>query len=142
MTKIIISILEYKKIFKKLILLDVLVGFLILISYFFQSEKVLNLNSTIEDNNPIIFDWVLLILLIIIVISYFISLILLYRFNKYGKKLYLVTFVVGIIISLFTGPSFYESYLDVLGGLSSSISGGILVFLYYTPLSREFNKKK
>lgn len=64
MTKNIISILEYKKIFKKLILLDVLVGFLIVISYFFQSEKVLNLNSTIEDNNPIIFDWVLLILLI------------------------------------------------------------------------------
>ena len=142
MTKNIISILEYKKIFKKLILLDVLVGFLIVISYFFQSEKVLNLNSTIEDNNPIIFDWLLLILLIIIVISYFISLILLYRFNKYGKKLYLVTFVVGIIISLFTGPSVYESYLDVLGGLSSAISGGILVFLYYTPLSREFNKKK
>ena len=96
MTKNIISILEYKKIFKKLILLDVLVGFLIVISYFFQSEKVLNLNSTIEDNNPIIFDWVLLILLIIIVISYFISLILLYRFNKYGKKLYLVTKIFNI----------------------------------------------
>jgi hypothetical protein len=133
---------ELKKVFQKIILVDVLISFLIIISYFFQSEAVSNLNANFENNNSMTFDIILLILIIILVVSYIISLILLYRFNKYGKKLFLINFISGTIISLFLGPSAQEAYLGTLDSLSWSITGAILVFLYFTPISKEFNIKK
>ena len=128
--------MNLKTIFKRLILLDLLLIILLIVSVFFESEEVADFNKYFESE----FSNSLLIIGGILYLIYLINLFLLYKFKSIGKQIYLILFIVLLVLSLLLPPSAMDSWLYVLDGLGWAISGAILVFLYFTPIKKEFDK--
>ena len=128
--------MNLKTIFKRLILLDLLLIILLVVSVFFESEEVADFNKYFESE----FSDSLLIIFGILMLIYLINLFLLYRFISIGKQMYLIVFVLGIILSLIAGVSAVDSWLYVIDRLGWSVSGAILVLLYFSPINKEFEK--
>ena len=128
--------MNLKTIFKRLILLDLLLIILLFISVFFESEEVADFNKYFESE----FLNSLLITFSILMLIYLINLFLLYKFKSIGKQIYLILFIVLVILNLILPPHATDSLLYVLDGLGWANSGAILVFLYFTPIKKEFDK--
>jgi len=128
--------MNLKTIFKRLILLDLLLFILIVIGAFYPSTEVADFNKYFESE----FSNSFLIIIGILQLIYLINLFLLYKFKNIGKKIYLTLFIVLWVLSLFIPPYATDSWLYVLEGLGFTISGAILVFLYFTPIKKEFDK--
>ena len=128
--------MNLKTIFKRLILLDLLLIVLIIASFFLESAEVADFNRYFEND----FSNNLLIVFGVGYLIYIINLFLLYKFKRIGKQIYLVLFIVFVILNLILPPHATDSLLYVLDGLGWANSGAILVFLYFTPIKKEFDK--
>ena len=77
----------------------------------------------------------------IIGLVYLISLFMLYKFKPIGKKLFVSTFVLSIVIILFE-PVDYSSYTPVIStfeNLLCVVDGIILSTLYFTSIKEKFD---
>ena len=128
--------MNLKTIFKRLILLDLLLIILLIVSAFFESEEVADFNKYFESE----FSNSLLIIFGILMLIYLINLFLLYKFKSIGKQIYFILFIVFIVLNLLLPPSAMDSWLYVLDGLGMANSGAILVLLYFSPIKKEFEK--
>ena len=128
--------MNLKTIFKRLILLDLLLIILLVVSVFFESEEVADFNKYFESE----FSNSLLIIFGILMLIYLINLFLLYKFKSIGKQIYLILFIVLVILNLILPPHARDMLSYVLDGLEWANSGAILVFLYFTPIKKEFDK--
>jgi hypothetical protein len=128
--------MNLKTIFKRLVLLDLLIGILIVATVAFESAEVADFNKYFESE----FSNSLLIIGGILMLIYLINLLLLYKFKSIGKQIYLILFILIIVLSLLLPPSATDSWLYVLDGLGWATSGAILVLLYFSPIKKEFNK--
>ena len=126
--------MNIKKTFKKFILLNIGLFFLLFTSVFLESDEVIRFNEALE---PI--PTSLLIISLIWIIFYFVSLYFLYTFKKKGKKLFSILFILGVILNLPLGPSAVDSLMYTLDALSWCTQSAILVFLYFTPIKKYFN---
>ena len=78
---------------------------------------------------------------LIIGLGYFISLFMLYKFKPIGKKLFVSTFVLSIVIILFE-PVDYSNYTPVISALENLlfvVDGIILATLYFTSIKEKFD---
>jgi len=125
--------MNIKNTFKKLILLDVGVVILMLISLFYESEEVIRFNEEMNE-----FSDTLLIVAAIWMLIYSINLYFLYNFKKNGKQMFLVLFILGVVLSLFGGPTASDPIMYTIDGLSWCTEAAILVFLYFTPIEKYF----
>ena len=130
--------MNLKTIFKRLVLLDLSILILSAISIFFESEVVINFNESVHPPNSM--DGILGVIALIFLVSYLINLYLLYKFKNVGKQMYLFLFIFALIFTLLMGTNAYGPIDNVIGGLGWTISGAILVFLYFTPIKKEFEK--
>ena len=130
--------MNLKKIFQRVILLDLTIMILIIIGVFYQSDTVLAFNESMNPSNEL--NDMLGIIALISFIIYFINLYFLYKFKNLGKQIYLFLFIIGIIISLLSGTNATGPVLYTIDGLGWSISGVILGFLYFSPIKKEFEK--
>jgi len=128
--------MNLKTIFKRLILLDLSLMILIIVTFFFESAEVADFNRYFEND----FSNTMLIISGIGLLIYLINLFLLYKFKSIGKQIYLILFIVLGVLSLLSPPNAMDSWLHVLDGLGMANSGAILVFLYFTPIKKEFDK--
>ena len=128
--------MNLKTIFKRLILLDLLLFTLIVVAAFYPSAEVEDFNKFFESE----FSNSFLIIIGVLQLIYLINLFLLYKFKSIGKKIYIILFIVLWVLSLLSPPYATDSWLYVLEGLGFTISGAILVFLYFTPIKKEFDK--
>ena len=128
--------MDLKRIFKRLILLDLLLIVLIIASVFFESAEVTDFNTYFENDysNALLIIWGIGLLI------YLINLFLLYKFKSIGKQIYLILFIVLMVLSLLSPPNAMDSWLYVLDGLGMANSGAILVLLYFSPIKKEFEK--
>lgn len=126
--------MNIKNTFKKIILLNIGLFFLLFISVFFESDEVIRFNESLDA-----IPTSLLIICLIWIIFYFISLYFLYTFKKNGKKLFSILFVLGILLNLPLGPSASDSLTYTIEALSWCSQSAILVFLYFTPIKKQFN---
>ena len=126
--------MNIKNTFKKLILLNIGLFFLIFISVFFESDEVIRFNEALDA-----IPTSLLIIGLIWMILYFVSLYFLYTFKKSGKKLFSILFVLGIVLNLPLGPSAVDSLTYTLDALSWCSQSAMLVFLYFTQIKKHFN---
>ena len=129
--------MDLKRIFKRLILLDLLLIVLIIASIFFESAEVIDFNAYFENDH----SNALLIIYGIGLLIYLINLLLLYKFKSIGKQIYLILFIMFTVLILLSPPNAMDPLLYVLDGLGMANSGAILVFLYFTPIKKEFDKK-
>ena len=126
--------MSLKTIFKRLILLELLLIFAAFFAVFFESEEVLSFNESMPIDDSIT------ILLVVWLLALFVSLYLLYNFKKIGKQLFLGVFISGLVLALILGPSAVDSWLYVLDAIECSISGVLIFILYFTPIKKEFEK--
>ena len=126
--------MNLKTIFKRLILLELLLIFVVFFATFFESEEVLSFNERMPIDDSIT------ILLVVWLLALFVSLYLLYNFKKIGKQLFLGVFISGLVLALILGPSAVDSWLYVLDAIECSISGVLIFILYFTPIKKEFEK--
>ena len=130
--------MNLKTIFKRLVLLDLSILILSAISIFFESDVVINFNESVHPPNSM--DGILGVIALIFLVSYLINLYLLYKFKNVGKQMYLFLFIFMLILTLLVGTNAYGPIVSVIDGLGWTISGAILVFLYFTPIKKEFDK--
>ena len=130
--------MNLKKIFKRLILLDLSLLILIFISVFFESEIVIAFNEGISQSNNM--SDMLGVIALVFLVLYLVNLYLLYKFKNIGKQMYLFLFILGSILVLLLGIGAYDPIFYLLDGLGWATSGAILVFLYFTPIKKEFEK--
>ena len=130
--------MNLKIIFKRVILLDLLLLILIFISTFFQSELVIAFNESISQSNNM--NDMLTVIALVFFLLYLVNLYLLYKFKNIGKQMYLFLFILGSILLLLLGIVASDPIILLLDGLGWANSGAILVFLYFTPIKKEFEK--
>ena len=125
--------MNLEKIFKNIIILDVIVS-LFYIAIIFYMEWDLPLTEEIEP-----FTLVDVIMLITF-IFYYVNLYFLYKFKPIGKTIYAPLLILIIIIGHEYEYDYqtYEVTMEYLGGL---VSGMIIAFLYFTDIKDKFIKK-
>ena len=128
--------MNLKTIFKRLILLDLLLFILIVVAAFYPSAEVEDFNKYFESE----FSNSFLIIIGVLQLIYLINLFLLYKFKSIGKQIYFILFIVFIVLSLLLPPTATDSLLYTLEGLGMANSGAILVLLYFSPIKKEFEK--
>ena len=128
--------MNLKIIFKRLILLDLSLLILMIIAVFYESEVVVAFNESVNPSSDIsnMLGWIALIILVL----FLVNLYLLYKFKSIGKQMYLFLFIIGSILSLLTGINAADPIFYLLDGFGWACSGAILVFLYFTPIKKEF----
>ena len=126
--------MNLKIIFKRFVLLNLLITLFFVISIFFipESGMVESFNQSVE-----VYD-VYFFLAIIWILAFFFNTYLLYNFKKFGKQMYLYIFLASIVLTLIGGPVASDPLFYVLDGLAMSISGALLAMLYLTPISKNF----
>ena len=103
----------------------------------FEPEEI----STVSDYlGSIPENLIFLTFLVGFLLIYYTNLILLYRFVYFAKTLFLILVVLGILLTLVSGPSVSSASAYTLELLDSLIQGAILVFLYFTPIKDKFVK--
>jgi len=128
--------MNLKTIFKRLILLDLLLIILMVVAFAFESAEVADFNKYFESE----FSNSLLIIGGILMLIYLINLFLLYKFKSIGKQIYIILFIVLLVLSLLSPPNAMDSWLYVIDGLGWTTEGAILILLYFSPIKKEFNK--
>ena len=86
--------MNLKNIFKKFVLLDLLLIILVILTIFFENEMITSFNEHVNQTTDM-FGFVALIYFVV----WLVSLYFLYKFKKNGKQLYLFTFIFGVILS-------------------------------------------
>ena len=82
----------------------------------------------------------LTVIALVFFLLYLVNLYLLYKFKNIGKQMYLFLFILGSILLLLLGIVASDPIILLLDGLGWANSGAILVFLYFTPIKKEFEK--
>ena len=131
--------MDLEKVFKNIVLLDLAVIFLLIGSIIMEPEEITNISESlgtgIWDENTIT------IIFMGFLIVYLINLILLYKFISFGKVLYLILSILGIVLPLTTGPVISSSFTYTLEWIGGASSGAILVLLYFSPIKDKFVKQ-
>ena len=126
--------MNLKIIFKRLVLLNLLITIFFVVSIFFipESGMVESFNQSVEAHDVYFF------LAIIWILAFFFNTYLLYNFKKFGKQMYLYIFLASLVLVLIGGPVALDPLFYLLDGLAMSISGALLAMLYLTPISKNF----
>ena len=132
--------MNLKQTFKNLILLTFFILVLSLISLFFESAEVAYLNEQINADISDARVYIVGIIALILLIAFLVNLFFLYEFKKIGKPMFLFLFISQFFLSPFLGIYVYEPFALIIEGLGWAASGAILVFLYFTPIKKEFEK--
>ena len=129
------------KTFKQIVLIQIiLLPVLILLEIFFPVPE--------EIYNQPYFDGIFanrtdgaitfaLIVGIVILLTHYASLILIYLFKPIGKPIFFWTLVL-LIASYLISPSVSTGLFAMLDNIDSILAGATLVFLYFTPIKNKF----
>tara|TARA_Y100000816_G_C25578579_1_gene311318 strand:+ start:112 stop:501 length:390 start_codon:yes stop_codon:yes gene_type:complete len=129
--------MKIKSIFKRLILIEIALIILGVISLFFQSQEVINFNEDYNKSFDEGFDMLSIFLFLIV---YPVTIYLLYNFKSLGKQLYLIITIFGLAFAMFSGPIASDPWFYIIDILGCANTGAILVLLYFSPISKEFEK--
>tara|TARA_Y100000590_G_C15153433_1_gene800844 strand:- start:49 stop:435 length:387 start_codon:yes stop_codon:yes gene_type:complete len=128
--------MDIEKVFKNIVLLDFAIIVLLFISIIMEPEEISNISESLgtgiwnENTITIIFLGFLIV--------YLINLILLYKFVSFGKMLYLILAILGVVLPLTTGPVISSSLTYTIEWIGGATTGAILVLLYFSPIKDKF----
>ena len=135
--------MDTSKIFQKLIIFAVLLLLIIILySLFYSTPNFVNefndqYYGTWANNEGF---WPLVIILILIVLLHLFSFYMLYKFKKNGKRIFVITLSIIVLMDLFAGPYAASSFEIFTSNIAWLIEGAMLAMLYVTPVSKKFNK--
>ena len=128
--------MNLEKIFKQLILFDLILFILIIFSIFFEPVEVTNIYNQLPEGY--LYTNFGLIIALALLIAYLINLYLLYKFISFGKPMYVILMIISIPILFVSGIEVstpIQTILDLVGAMTS---GAILVFLFFSPIKDKF----
>ena len=135
-----------KNTFKKLIWANVIILLILIVKLIFYPYALApeNLGKAMllyEELLPLVdnFVWIMLLLTLI---AFFVSLYLLYKFNDYGRQLFIVTNIIVILFVFSDGYVVFDSFDYFLESISTALVGFTIAISYFSNLSKEFKKKK
>ncbi len=129
--------MDLEKIFKNLIIAQAIFIFLTFFSAIYTPIELLEISEYVPAG---IYETQLgLILSILLLVAYLISLILLYRYISYGKKIYVAVIIIGFILDLAGGAFLMTSISFVLGSMVTLIGGATLAILFFSPIKNKFD---
>ena len=94
-----------------------------------------------EELLPLV-DNFILILVFLTIIGFFVSLYLLYKFNDYGRQLFIVTNILMLLFVFSDGYVVFDSIDYFLDSIATALVGFTIAISYFSNLSKEFKKKK
>jgi hypothetical protein len=135
-----------KNTFKKLIWANVIILLIFIVKFIFYPyalapEDLGNAIILYEELLPLPDNFVM-ILFLLILIAFFVSLYLLYKFNDYGRQLFIVTNILAILFVFSDGYIVFDSFDYFLDSISTALVGFTIAISYFSNLSKEFKKKK
>ena len=135
-----------KDTFKKLIWANVIILLIFLVKLIFYPYALApdDLSKAMllyEELLPLPDNFVM-ISFILILIAFFVSLYLLYKFNDYGRQLFIVTNILAILFVFSDGYVVFDSFDYFLDSISTALIGFTIAISYFSNLSKEFKKKK
>ena len=132
--------MQIEKIFKNLILIDFAILVLIVISSMYQPNEFSEIYQYLDSGILSNYKNFTSILSIILFFLYLLCLNLLYRFIYYGKNLYLLLVISGLLLNFFNGSVIYTAFGGILDQIGGITSGSILVLVFYSPIRENFKK--
>ena len=140
--------MQYEKYFKNIILLYFVI-FILDIAFAYFAEGLFAPSPDyvfISEDKPFFLDiipssidTILLIIMFFVVVVYLISLYFLFTFKKFGKKLFIICYIILLIYLPFTYGYYYSGVEELIALLSYLFEGLIIAFLYFTPIKEKFN---
>jgi hypothetical protein len=130
--------MNLERVFKSFILANVSLFVFMIPAIIFEPEEITTISESLDSG--ILESDLGMIIGCIWLISYWVALFLLYRFVNLGKTLFSLVLVFSLIFVLFSGSEVSNPLQDTLDSLSGIVDGGILVFLYFTPIKDKFAK--
>ena len=135
-----------KNTFKKLIWANVIILLIFIVKFIFYPYALApeDLGKAIilyEELLPLV-DTFVLILFLLTLIAFIVSLFLLYKFNDYGRQLFIVTNIIGILFVFSDGYVVFDSFDYFLDSIGAALVGFTIAISYFSNLSKEFKKKK
>jgi hypothetical protein len=133
--------MNQKILFKRLLIISFVFNFLsTFYSFFFTPEEINKINDSLLPNMSEELRYILIVILILAVLINFSSYFFLYNFKKIGKLFFIVPIFISSLIQLFMptasdGPQLLLNYVVYL------TDGGIITLMYFTNISKEFDKK-
>jgi len=133
--------MNQKILFKRLLIISFVFNFLsTFYSFFFTPEEINKINDSLLPNISEELRYILIVILILAVLINFSSYFFLYNFKKIGKLFFIVPIFISSLVQLFIptasdGPQLLLNYVVYL------TDGGIITLMYFTNISKEFDKK-
>ena len=109
--------------------------------YAFAPEELAKAMILYEELKPLADSFVMAVVLLAF-IAYIVSLFLLYKFNDYGRQLFIVSNVILLLFVFSDGYVVFDSLDYFLDSISTVIVGITIAISYFSNLSKEFKKKK
>ena len=131
-----------KIIFKRLIIAEFFLGIIGLWKYLsypysLAPEDLKNAMRMYDEVVPAGDNFTLIIGLLVL-IGYFFSLFLLYRFKKLGRQIYILVTALAILIVFSFGYIVFDPLEYLIEGSSLILSGFIISVSYFSKLEKEF----
>ena len=135
-----------KNTFKKLIWANVIIFPIFAIKfifypYAFAPEELAKAMTLYEELMPLTDNFVLIVVLLAL-IAFIISLFLLYKFNDYGRQLFIVSNIIALLFVFSDGYVVFDSFDYFLDSIATALVGFTIAISYFSNLSKEFKKKK
>jgi len=133
--------MNQKILFKRLLIISFVFNFLsTFYSFFFTPEEINKINDSFLLNISEELRYILIVILILVFLINFSSYFFLYNFKKIGKLFFIVPIFISSLVQLFIptasdGPQLLLNYVVYL------TDGGIITLMYFTNISKEFDKK-
>ena len=133
--------MNQKILFKRLLIISFVFNFLsTFYSFFFTPDEIDKINDSLLPNISEELRYILIVILILAVLINFSSYFFLYNFKKIGKLFFIVPIFISSLVQLFMptasdGPQLLLNYVVYL------TDGGIITLMYFTNISKEFDKK-
>ena len=109
--------------------------------YAFAPEELAKAMILYEQLKPLADNFVLIVVLLAF-IAFIVSLFLLYKFNDYGRQLFIVSNIVLLLFVFSDGYVVFDSLDYFLDSISTAVVGITIAISYFSNLSKEFKKKK
>ena len=132
-----------EKIFKQIVLIQIVLTpiYMLLEIFFPVPDEIYYLSyfdgalANISESAAIFLG----IITIVILITYWVSLFLIYFFNPSGRSIY-IWIIVLLTFSLLVGPTVSTALASLIGTIHSMLVGATIVFMFFTSIKDKFNR--
>jgi hypothetical protein len=133
--------MNQKILFKRLLIISFVFNLLgTVYLFFFTPDEIDKINASLLPNISEKLSYILLAILILAVLINFCSYFFLYNFKKIGKLFFIVPLFIVLSIQLFI-PNASDGLQLLLDTAICLADGGIITLMYFTNISKEFDKK-